>query len=176
MNKIIALLFVIGLGLGAAISAQNAAADFQTDGNGTITGYNGRSDTAVIPAQIGGKPVTAIGEGSFQEKNLKSVTIPNNVKTIGDRSFYQNKLTSVVIPDIGRGAFYGNQLTSVTIPDSVTSIGDYAFWGNQLASVTIPLNVRLGNVVTGTGFESYYNENGKKAGTYLYSGRAWSMK
>ena len=79
--------------------------------------------------------------GSFQDKYLTSVTIPNSVTTIEFEAFRNNQLTSVTIPNsittIGIYAFYGNQLTSATIPNSVTTIGVYAFAYNQLTSVTI---------------------------------------
>ena len=83
-----------------------------------------------------------------RKTKLKTVTIPNGVKRIGERAFYQcGTLTSVTIPksvtSIGDYAFVGcSGLTSVTIPDSVTSIGDYAFFGcSGLTSVTIPDSV-----------------------------------
>ena len=47
-----------------------------------------------------------------KDKSVRSVRIPDNVTTIGDRAF--------------EGC---NNLTSVTIPNSVTSIGDEAFYG-----------------------------------------------
>ena len=121
----------------------------------------------VIPSNINGKQVVAIGNdafrnlgltnivipnsitnigiSAFRENYLTSVTIPNSVTSIGDSAFYDNKLTSVTIPNsvtsIGSSAFENNQLTSVTIPNSVTSIGDYAFFRNNLTSVTIPSSV-----------------------------------
>ena len=62
------------------------------------------------------------------------VTIPDNVKTIAEKIFYNNTgLTSVVIPEsvtsIEKQAFYGcTGLKSIVIPDSVSTIGDEAFY------------------------------------------------
>ncbi len=67
--------------------------------------------------------------------NMRKVTIPDGVASIGERAFSGcSGLTSVTIPEgvtrIGGGAFANcSGLTSVTIPDSVTSIGGYAFQG-----------------------------------------------
>ena len=83
--------------------------------------------------------------GSFSNKDLKSVVIPDSVTTIETSAFGSNQLTSVTIPNsvttIGNYAFASNQLTSVTIPDSVTTIEDWAFDSNQLTSLTIPDSV-----------------------------------
>ena len=99
----------------------------------------------VIPSNINGKQVVAIGNDAFRNLGLTNIVIPNSITNIGISAFRQNKLTSVTIPNsvtsIGSCAFENNQLTSVTIPNSVTSIGDYAFENNQLTSVTIPNSV-----------------------------------
>ena len=99
----------------------------------------------VIPSDINGKKVVAIGNDAFRNLGLTNIVIPNSITNIGISAFRQNKLTSVTIPDsvtsIGDYAFKNNQLTSVTIPDSVTSIGKSAFSSNQLTSVTIPNSV-----------------------------------
>ena len=148
-----------------------------TSSSVTITGYTGNGGDVIIPSVIDGKPVTAIADGIdytgvFTEKKLTSVTIGNNVTSIGRGAFSGNQLTNVVIPNsvtyIGEGAFgwnritsvnipynitslesnvfYGNELTTITIPNSVTSIGEGAFASNQLTSVTIPSSVTsIGN-------------------------------
>lgn len=124
--------------------------------------------------------VTTIEGGSIYQgksgafflcKSLKSITIPNGVKTIGGGAFFGcSALTSIIIPEsvnnIGNLAFYGcegltsiiipdgvstiatgtfnncSRLSSVTIPESVTSIGYEAFWGcTSLTSISIPKNV-----------------------------------
>ncbi len=121
----------------------------------------------VIPSDINGKKVVAIGNdafrnlgltnivipnsitnigiSAFRENYLTSVTIPNSVTSIGDYAFGENQLTNIIIPSsvtsIEPYAFSGNKLTSVIIPNSVTSIGVYAFKDNQLTSVTIPNSV-----------------------------------
>lgn len=62
------------------------------------------------------------------------ITIPDNVKTIAEKIFYNNTgLTSVVIPEsvtsIEKQAFYGcTGLKSIVIPDAVSTIGDEAFY------------------------------------------------
>ncbi len=83
--------------------------------------------------------------------NLKKVTeiiIPNSVKTIGYRAFYNSGLTKVVIGNnvttIGVRAFQScYALNDITIPNSVTIIGDTAFSNcTQLKKVTIGDGVR----------------------------------
>ncbi|MEE1290147.1 MAG: leucine-rich repeat domain-containing protein [Spirochaetota bacterium] len=79
---------------------------------------------------------------------LKSITIGNNIKSIGYNTFKGcNKLASVTIGNrvtsIDDNAFRDcSSLTSVTIPDSVTEIGNYAFSGcNGLKNIRISKNV-----------------------------------
>ena len=92
--------------------------------------------------------VTSIEDGAFGEANITSITIPNNVTSIGQYAFYGcTNLTSVTIPEsvteIGRFTFYGcTSLTSITPPESVESIGENAFSGcTNLTSITIPSTV-----------------------------------
>ena len=92
--------------------------------------------------------VTEIKDQTFRScSNLKSITIPDTVVTIGRRAFQDcTSLISVTIPDsvttILYYAFYNCGLTTITIPDSVTIIDEYSFQScSKLISVTIPDSV-----------------------------------
>jgi hypothetical protein len=123
------------------------AITFPNDKNLMITKYIGSKKEVVIPSQIQGIPVTSIGDavldhkgdiyGSFSNKSLIKVTIPNSVTSIG------------------RFAFNDNQLTSITIGANV-DIGENAFADRDYTS----------NRVISSGFEDAYNNGGELAGTY----------
>ena len=115
----------------------------------TLTKYSGSDTEVIIPSELGGKKVTAIGEKAFyKNKTITSVKIPEGVTSIGVYAFqYCNSLTEVTIPksvtSIGDNAFsVCDSLTKATIPEGVTSIGNYAFSGcSSLTEVTIPEGV-----------------------------------
>jgi len=125
----------------------------------------------VIPNTIWGDPVMFIGNRAFANLDLHKVTIPNSVISIGSEAFVKNYLRSIKdgngVTFIGAGAFknaYGNTLT---IPNNVTSIGEEAF-RTEWESITIGANVTIGVSSYHDSFGLFYNENGKKAGTYKY--------
>ena len=130
------------------------------NGNATITKFLGPDDSVnpvdsastvsydiEIPEKLGGHPVTGLGEYSFAANpydghqgnllcsKIRSVTIQQNVTSIGDRAFDGcSALTTLSLGEkiktIGNYAFENcTSLTGVTIPQSVTSIGYYAFEG-----------------------------------------------
>jgi hypothetical protein len=100
-------------------------------------------------------------------------------------TFFNNHLTSVTIPasvtSIEHAAFLKNRLTSITIPVSVTSIGSYAFVDNQITTITIGANVEfvdcnLEHTAFDNGFDYFYLNNGRKAGTYIFANGRWSIR
>ena len=124
------------------------------DGTATITKFLSPVDPAnngpydiEIPSELGGHPVTGLGKYSFAANpydghqgnplcsKIRSVTIQQNVTSIGDRAFDGcSALTTLSLGEkiktIGNYAFENcTSLTGVTIPQSVTSIGYYAFEG-----------------------------------------------
>jgi TolB-like protein len=159
------------------------------------------SGSLTIPGAIWDNPVTSIADLAFTNNELTSVAISGSVASIGDMAFSANQLTGVTISNgvtsIGEEAFARNKLASVTIPDSVTSIGKSAFSGNgeyinyggfhvfqsTLASITIGANVNIASPHfyeawrdSFSSFKTFYNRNGKKAGTYTYNGTKWSYQ
>ena len=134
----------------------------------TITGYNIEGGTdVVIPSQIDGKTVVAIGDYAFTKSGvIPSLTAYNNdykvsllsynynnnyvIKSLGAQAPIEGLgITSVIIPNtvtsIGRSAFERNKLTNVEIPLSITRIGDYAFAGNP--NIVITNNSSIENTV-----------------------------
>ncbi len=111
-----------------------------------ITSYNGKATEVVIPSEINGKPVVAIGDRAFcDNKTINSVVIPEGVTKIGENAFFVcDNLESVTLPDgiteIGDFAFYSCvSLTKVELPDSVTRIGSSAFdYCKSLNYINIP--------------------------------------
>ena len=130
-----------------------------SNGEVTITDCSASiSGEIVIPEEIEGYPVTAIGMAAFDDcyrltgvtipqgvtriadwaffgcSNLAYVNIPSTVSRIGSNAFkYCSGLQSVVIPagvaEIDESTFFGcRALTDITIADSVTDIGNNAFY------------------------------------------------
>lgn len=115
----------------------------------TITKCESTVTIAVIPSEIDGEPVTAIGDNAFRGCDaLTSVTIPDSVKVIKEHAFDDcSNLTDVAIPgsvtSIRDSAFREcDALTSVTLPDSILSIGAMAFYScDAITSIDIPKSV-----------------------------------
>ena len=138
----------------ATVDGYKYAYTVDAHGNATITEFRGPVDPAndgpydiEIPSELGGHPVTGLGKYSFAANpydghqgnplcsKIRSVTIQQNVTSIGDRAFDGcSALTTLSLGEkiktIGNYAFENcTSLTGVTIPQSVTSIGYYAFEG-----------------------------------------------
>lgn len=62
---------------------------WEIDGEIIITGYKGSEAEIIIPAEIDGKPVTAIECYAFQGKKLTDITIPDSVKEFPFASAYR---------------------------------------------------------------------------------------
>jgi|GEM_PF-6048219 Listeria/Bacterioides repeat len=92
------------------VKAKTVSGDYKY-ADGVIYDYTGDGGDIIIPSEIDGIAITAIGARAFSDNtSIKSVKISNSIKTIGNY------------------AFYGcTNLKSIVIPESVTSIKTYAF-------------------------------------------------
>jgi hypothetical protein len=141
-----------------------------------------------------GNSVISIGDNAFDENMLTSIVIPNSVTTIGNNAFCCNLLTSLTLGNsvtyIGthaftsRGILRKNQLTSVNIPHSVRNIAVNAFADNPITRISIGADVTLGDVGNdgalgqGSGFNTAYINNNRRAGVYTRAGTrttTWTM-
>ena len=136
------ILSVCTLIMAVPFSASAASdADFEytvTDGNATVTAYVGADTNVVIPDQLGGATVTAIGESAFAgNEDLVSVTFPKTLKTIGYDAFGScTALTAVSFPEsletIEGMAFYDClSLADIGISPYTYDIGYHAFHNTQ---------------------------------------------
>lgn len=145
--------------------------NFTISGNKvTIDKYIGSDIVVEIPSELGGFPVTSIGDYAFKDcTTFTSITIPNSVTSIGKGAFFRcTSLTDLTIPNsvtsIGKYAFEECiNLTNIEIPNSVTSIGDNAFDRYNLKNIFLPkdLDVTNVNILNHVTKVKYSLENGK---------------
>lgn len=139
-----------------------------------VKGYNiGIDPEVVIPARYNGLPVTEIGDRGFYEARITSVSIPGSVTRIGESAF--DGCMSLITVNIEKGvtviedsAFtYCFELSEIALPDGVTSIGNSVFrLCRNLEKISIPDSItHIGGAVFGECDKLRYNEYG--GGKYL---------
>lgn len=192
-----------------------------SDGTLRLYQYEGTDTNIVVPDTIDGRKVTVLGNSTFQyctqASDIESVTLPDSLTTIEKNAFYNcEKLKSVTIPQnvssIGLAAFVeGLSESSLTeikvdpenpyfsekdgvvfskdgiklivfpsgrsgdyqIPDGTVSVGDYAFYYCvNVSSITVPGSVRslgegaFGNCSSLT--KAVLNEGLEEIGEYAF--------
>ena len=107
------------------------------DGTLMIIGADGDPRRLEIPAFIGGKQVTAIGEGVFRgNAALKKVTLPEGLKTIGSKAFADcTSLREVSLPSalesVGPLAFFRTALETMTLPESAAENSSHVWFASE---------------------------------------------
>ena len=108
-----------------------------TINNGLLTKYTGTAETVTIPSNV-----RRIGESAFQNnKYIKSVIIPGNVRKIEMLAFYGcSNLESVTmaegVEEIGMQTFSETHLKSVVLPKSIIKMDRLVFTScNRLTSI-----------------------------------------
>ena len=160
---LLALLLLLPLHAPAAEAESFGSGDYTwrllEDGTAEILEYNGSESNLVIPGELEGHPISAIGNMAFVGKpDLLDLTLPEGIVTIGEDSFLEcGNLERVTFPSslrtIGLSAFStcGNlkevsfqeglehfgmsvfrdcvSLTEAMLPDSVTEMEFGVFYG-----------------------------------------------
>ena len=109
-----------------------------------------------IPAEISVDEVpykvTTVGNSAFcNKRNIRSLTLPEGLETIGDYAFYKIGISELTLPStlrsIGAWSFGSAYITSLAIPEGVESIGNNAFNANySLEEVELPSTLtRIGS-------------------------------
>ncbi|MCQ4021818.1 MULTISPECIES: leucine-rich repeat protein [unclassified Ruminococcus] len=92
---------------------------------------------------------TTIDRAAFAECiNLNSITIPSQVKNLGNEIFRSSSVSSVTVEsggveNISAGMFASClNLDSVSLPDGITTIGNNAFEYSKLPSIKLPSTIK----------------------------------
>ena len=158
------------------------------DGELILTDYYGLDANVVLPESVAGLPIKHIYKGAFANNaNMRSITLPSGLKTLGNEVFYNcAALKSVTIPNgvssLGNRVFQScGELVYVTIPNSVDTVGEFLFyscdktkldvyceiptkpsgWSSYYASNNTNNSETYFNIWWGTGAVEYSNENYK---------------
>lgn len=159
------VMVITALPLTSVISFAEDGGDFVysilDDGTAEITEYNGSATEITIPSEIDGYTVTSIGIGAFIGTEIESVTVSENIRSIGYGAFAACPYLKDINID-ANNAYYcfedgvlfnknktelvqylvGNTQVEYTVPSSVTSVYDYAFfYCTALESIKIPNSV-----------------------------------
>lgn len=153
-----------------------ASYDF-TDGNGNTVAQIGNSAYANVKAESGTlvipEGVKSIGDNAFYRNDFSVVVLPASLEYIGVSAFsYCEKLTRVVflgnnLKTVDNFAFYNDKaLEEVALPDGLESLGVSAFrFCTSLKSVSLPASlVKLDNFVfaNDTGLKEVVFERGSQ--------------
>ena len=115
--------------------------DFEIE-NGILKRYRGKDEYVIIP-----NGVKQIEKRAFYNLKIKSVVIPESVTSIGAQAFYYcSDLESVIFTDniteIGREAFaFCLKLKDITFPQNIKKINEMTFFGCELERLVIPEGV-----------------------------------
>jgi hypothetical protein len=146
--------------------------------NSSIYRYFGSKTSLVIPDSLGTSPVRKISDNAFEptlDTDIVSTTITKGEakKVVGVFNPRRTRLSSVTLPkqleEIGSRAFANNSLALIDIPATVKKIGGAAFASSRIVRITLRgQDIDLAANSFENDFSTFYNENEKKAGHYMY--------
>lgn len=117
-------------------------------------------DTVTLPSEL-----KVIGNFVFQNNGLKEVTFPKGLTTIGNAAFQTNSLTSIILPDsvtsLGNGAFATNpKLERIILSKGLTEIPQAAFGCSDAKNYMTELkSIELHEGITKIGSNAFAGNN-----------------
>ena len=143
---------------------------FVTEDTIEIMGYNGTETDLVIPSKINGYTVVGIGDLNlppYYDNTVETVIVPDTVKYIERFAYYPStapvvNLKKVTLPEgletIGDNAFASAlDLSEINLPSTLKSIGESAFKNCKVDNFTIPAGVEYIGANAFLGTEMVYN-------------------
>ena len=124
--------------------------------------------------------VTAIESNAFERNQISELTLSNSLTFLQGLAFANNRIETLTIPNsldyIYGSAFLNNPIKTLNLGGVVTVISR-AFDGSAVEAVTVRANADIA-IMSGLdqSFINFYNSNGKRAGTYVKTGRVWAMR
>ena len=114
-----------------------------------IEGCSSEEKAVVVPKEINGKPVLAIGErGLGNMQNCEAIILPDSVRLLGESAFVADMKLKYIhlgtgLKKVSDDAFNGcSSLESITFPEGTETIeGQIFFYGRSLKTITIPASV-----------------------------------
>lgn len=128
------MVFITFIIVSAAASASDYEYAVKDDGIAVLVRYRGEEEHPVVPSEINGYTITAIGNNAFDgSKSVKAITLPQTITSIGMGAFLGTSLTSIIIPEkvetIGENVFQSLvKLEEVCFPVALRSIDNMAFY------------------------------------------------
>lgn len=122
----------------------------EIDGGIAITGFTGSNNIVVIPENIEGKKVIAIGDNAFvNNKTIEGIRLNESTVDIGANSFENCAALKIVLfgsstKNIKEFAFNGcSNLSEVVLNDGLETIGMLSFGYTNMKELRIPSSVTL---------------------------------
>ena len=90
-----------------------------------------------------------LGKSAFHScKSLKTITLPSNLQTIGERCFQASRLTELIIPDsVKKIEKYAlslcPDLKKVTLPEGLETISEACFGQSWIEEIEVPKSVKM---------------------------------
>ena len=165
-----------------ALTSVTFGSRVETIGNGAFAN-NKLTELTNLPASL-----SYIGTGAFYNNSITTVTLPSN----SNLALISGSVLSGNYFD--KPVFANNPITTLIIPAALTQTTtrsvDYVRSSNigralgnslgTLTTITMPANAPMGDshIISGfsNNFSLYYESQNRKAGTYSWDGRLWSVR